>query len=361
MPNRSKGARLWLRPAWGTEKAVWLVRDGSKRISTGCCPEDRRGAEQFLADYIAEKYRPPREHGRDPSQIAIADVLSVYAVDKAPSLKRPREFGQRMRALLEFFQARKLSEINGAICRNYVEARGSISMARRELEDLRAAINHHCEEKLCDRPVKVTLPPKSQPRQRFLTRQEAAGLIRAAWRYREIQKGKETDRRTRRHVARFVLVGLYTGSRSGAICGAALSPAVGRGYVDLEKGLFHRRKLGAAETKKRQPTIRIPDRLLVHMRRWARLGISTSAVVEFEGRPIKSVRKAFARAASDAGLAGVTPHILRHTAASWAMQNGADLYKSADFLGMTVEILQSVYGHLRPDDHKEVGDAITRR
>jgi hypothetical protein len=58
-------------------------------------------------------------------------------------------------------------------------------------------------------------------------------LIRAAWRYREVQKGKLTDRASRQHVARFILVGLYTGTRSGAICGAALSPAIGRGCVDL--------------------------------------------------------------------------------------------------------------------------------
>jgi hypothetical protein len=41
------------------------------------------------------------------------------------------------------------------------------------------------------------------------------------------------------------------------------------------------------------------------MRRWASLGISRTAVVEFEGRPIKSVRKAFGRAAADADLQGV--------------------------------------------------------
>ena len=48
-------------------------------------------------------------------------------------------------------------------------------------------------------------------------------MLRAAWRYREVQKGKETDRRSRRHVARFMLVALYTGTRSSAVCGAAAS------------------------------------------------------------------------------------------------------------------------------------------
>jgi integrase len=94
------------------------------------------------------------------------------------------------------------------------------------------------------------------------------------------------------------------------------------------------------------------------MRRWAQKGIAARAVVEFEGRPVASVRKAFARAAKDAGLDGVSPHVLRHTAASWAMQGGANVYAAADYLGMTVETLERVYGHLRPDHHADVVKAI---
>ena len=50
-------------------------------------------------------------------------------------------------------------------------------MARRELEDLRAAINHHRREGLCNAIVDVVLPPKSQLAERWLTRSEAARLI----------------------------------------------------------------------------------------------------------------------------------------------------------------------------------------
>jgi integrase len=153
-------------------------------------------------------------------------------------------------------------------------------------------------------------------------------------------------------------VGLYTGTRSGAICNAALTPAIGRGFIDLENGVFYRRALGTAETKKRQPTASIAPRLLAHMRRWARLGLSRSSVIEFDGMPVKSVRKAFARAAQSAGWESVTPHTLRHTAASWAMQKGAPVDLVADALGMTPETLRRVYGHLHPEHHAVVWDAI---
>jgi integrase len=361
MSNPAKGARLWLRPARGREKATWLIRDGSKQIRTRCGPHDREAAEQKLANYLSAKYQPQRQRGRDPASITIADVLNIYMTDAAPKVARPGELGQRVVALLEFFGARKLDEISGALCRAYAEQRGSQSMARRELEDLRAAINHHRREGLCNAIIEVVLPPKAPSRERWLTRSEAARVIRAAWRYREVQKGKETDRRSRQHVARFILVGLYTGTRSAAICGAAIRPAIGRGHVDLESGLFYRRAPGARETKKRQPTIRLPDRLLAHMRRWERIGVARTSVVEFAGSPVKSVRKAFAKAAEDAGLESVTPHVLRHTAVTWAMQNGADPYDASDFFGMTLEVLMRVYGHHHPDHQKGVGEALTRR
>jgi integrase len=168
-------------------------------------------------------------------------------------------------------------------------------------------------------------------------------LIWSAWRAKQVMRGIATERDVGRHVARFILVGLYTGSRHGAICGAALQPAVGRGHVDLELGVFHRRVKGARETKKRQPPVRLPDRLLTHLRRWQRLGIATHAVVEWNGKPVRSVKKSFAAAVRAAGLPTtgpdrITPHVLRHTAATWAMQNGADLWQAAGFLGMTVEM-----------------------
>ena len=45
----------------------------------------------------------------------------------------------------------------------------------------------------------------------------------------------------------------------------------------------------------------------------------------------------------------LTPHTLRHTAATWVMQAGVDKCEAAGFLGMTVEMLDRVYGHQHPD------------
>src|SRR6516162_7571686 len=352
MPARSKGRRLYLRPArhdkTGHHAAIWIIRDGNHQQSTGCPAYDVSGAERALGLYITNKHvRAAGASKRDPGQIPIADILAIYLRDVVSRHSRPKETKSRIKALDSFFGDKLLSYVTGETCRAYVAQRSTDAAARRELEDLRAAINHHRREGLCDKIVEVVLPPERPHRQRWLTRSEAARLIRAAWRYREVQKGKPTDRRSRQHVARFILVAIYTGTRASAVCGAALQATVGHGWVDLERGVFYRRPAGQRETKKRQPTIPLPDRLLAHMRRWKRSG--QRFAVEWNGETVQNIKKAFTNVAADAGLDDVTPHVLRHTAATWLMQAGTDMWEAAGYLGMTVEILSQRYGHHHPD------------
>jgi hypothetical protein len=93
MPRPAKGARLWLRPvernADGTlrKRAVWVIRDGSRKISTGCAAEDREGAERALGEHLANKYQPNRGRGRHPSEILIADVLAIYLTTLPPGMR----------------------------------------------------------------------------------------------------------------------------------------------------------------------------------------------------------------------------------------------------------------------------------
>ena len=355
MPRRSKGPRLWLRQAQHdksgrqTHAAIWLIKDGGHRESTSCGIDDRERAEAALASYIGRKHLANAQAGiRAPAHVPIADVLALYGRDIAPKHARPKETAQRITSLLCFFGDKVLSDVNGTLCRAYVEHRGSSGGARRELEELRAAINHHRREGLCSAIVEVVLPERSAPRERWLTRSEAARLIWAAWCYREVQKGHPTGRRSRQHIARFILLALYTGTRAGAVCGAALQPTVGRGWIDVAHGVFYRRPEGERETKKRKPPVPLPPELHAHLRRWKRRG--QRFAVEWCGEPVTSIKKAFRAVVKAAGLGtDVTPHVLRHTAATWLMQAGTDPWEAAGFLGMSVETLMARYGHHHPD------------
>lgn len=129
--------------------------------------------------------------------------------------------------------------------------------------------------------------------------------------------------------------------------------------MDLNHGIFYWLAEGRRETKNRQPPVPIPPRLLPHLRRWRAKGIVRQFVVEWNGAPLKSVKTAFKSAVTLAGLDGqVTPHTLRHTAATWLMQAGVDKWEAAGFLGMTVEMLDRVYGHHHPNHLQQAAKSI---
>jgi integrase len=384
MSRPSRGARLYLKPEERTpegklrKRAVWVIQDGPSRIVTGCAREDRAGAEEKLRDHLAEKYRPGRDSDGRASEILVTDVLAIYQTDVVPSHARPGKTDERILELGRFWAGKTLAEVNGKTCRRYAELRAgqpwksarpertsrparlvTSSGARRELEDLRAAINHHRREGYCREIVEVVLPPKGEARSRWLTRSEVAGLLWACWRTTEVQQGKATLRRPLRHIARFILVGVYTGTRASAICSAAIEPTEGRGWVDVDGGVFYRRPIGRRETKKRQTPVRLPSRLHAHIRRWKDTKKIQHSLVQRKAGAIGEIGKGFARAVELAGLGpDVTPHILRHTCATWMMQNGADLWSAAGFLGMTVEQLERTYGHHHPDHQKSAAKAV---
>ena len=172
----------------------------------------------------------------------------------------------------------------------------------------------------------------------------------------------ETDERPLRHLARFILIGLYTGTRAGAIATASPCKGAGRSFVDLESGIFYRLAGGRRETNKRQPPIPVPPRLLAHLRRWKAKGVAQEHFVEWNGKPVRSVKTALKTATRLARLDGkISPHTLRHTAATWLMQAGVDKWEAAKFLDMSVEMLDRVYGHHHPDHMKAAARAMGYR
>lgn len=362
MPRLAQGPHLFFREREGR----WYIRDGKKERSTGCPLGDRRGAEVALQTYLAGKHAPDFGNG-DPSRVSVLDVLQLYATEHAPQTARPDIVGSALPHLADFFDTFTVAQVTKGTCRRYVDwrtaqasarhkdpvtaPRVSLATARRELEVLSAALNYaHGENKVLY-PVPVWLPDKAPPRERWLTRSEAARLIWAAWR---MEQGKS------KHVARFVLVALYTGTRHDAILQLRWMPNTHGGWVDLERGLMYRRGQGQKETTKKRTPVPISPRLAAHLRRWRRM--SATRVIEFEGLPILKMRRGWHTARRAAGLgAEVTPHILRHTFASWAVQGGHAFHKVAAALGTSEKVVESTYGHLAPEHLRDVVNAVSGR
>lgn len=362
MPRRAKGPRLYFR----AKEQTWYIRDGDRLRSTGCALNDRAGAERALAAYLGAKHEPSFGTG-DPARVSVLDVLLLYARERAPATARPDIVASAIPHLSAFFAGRVVEEVTPGLCASYVEIRTSqpqarfkdpesaprvgAQTARRELETLSAAIGYAYAERKLNYRVPVALPDKPPNRERWLTRSQAAALI---WACLRAPFGRS------RHIARFILIGIYTGTRPDAILRLRWIPNTQGGWIDLERGLIYRRGVGQAETTKRRTPLPISDRLAAHLRRWSRMGGVN--VVEYEGREVLRIRRAFTRARIAAGLGEeVTPHILRHTFASWAVQSGVKLSLVAGALGTTERMVQQVYGHLAPEHLRDVVNSVSVR
>ena len=95
--------------------------------------------------------------------------------------------------------------------------------------------------------------------------------------------------------------------------------------VDLRANVIDFEIEGRERTKKQRGKVPIPPQLIPHLRRARRRGSDLGPVLHISGRPIANIKKGFAAACRRAGIKGVTPHTMRHTAATWLMQNGVKL------------------------------------
>jgi integrase len=290
--------------------------------------------------------------------MTIATALGIYGQQHAPTTADPARIAYSIEPLLAWWSDRPVSYIKGETCRAYDRSRYRTRLdkdgnsvrekiapgtTRRELQTLGAALAYCVKEGHLTHAPTVTLPEKPAPKERWLTRQEAAALIRAA----------RHDSRAEPHLPLFILIGLYTGARRSAILSLQWFPNMAGGHVDLERGRIDFNAIGRRQTKKRRPTIPIPARLLT-MLRYARRRSNRQYVLEYGGSPILNIRHSFATAVRRAKLGAVTPHTLRHTAATWLMQSGAEKFDAAGFLGMEMETLERVYAKHHPDHLRAV-------
>jgi len=290
----------------------------------------------------------------------IAEVLAHYLLLKKETATRPKELAARAENLMAYWGDKTLDDITSGTCAEYVKRRGTQNGARRELEDLRAACRQAIADNVTRQAVTVKLPPKAKGRVKHLDRSTMAKLIWAAYKKRSKFRGQPNARRPTIHIARFTLTAVYTGSRSARVWQASFIKEKGRPYIDLEEGVFYRAWEGeAVADNKRAPPIRLPARLLAHMRRWHAKG--AKYVVEYNGKPADP-KRAF-RNLVDSVLGddadGIVRHTLRHTAATWLMQAATDKWEASGYLGMTLETLEKTYGHHHPDHQAGVGAAFT--
>lgn len=334
MPKRNSGPRLkWLEKR-NCYYIVWSENGRSRERSTGF--RDRSEAEKKLAEFILQRTTTRGPHS--PHEMLITEALFAYA-EAHQGRKSAGRIGYALVPLTKFFAHKVISEINESLCRRYEKHRArSAGTVRRELTVLRASVNHMASTSTLTHKVNVWLPPNPEPRDIYLTRSEFARLLKQA----------RKRPRSGRMLSLFMLICVYTGRRRGAVLSLRW-PA-----INLSSGTIDFRRSNTAENNKKRGIVKIHRKLLGHLRRAHRNANNPIGyVVSRNGHHIKDLKESFQRAAELADLPlHITPHVLKHTCATWMMEEGVSIWDAAQYLCTSVQTIEKVYAHHSPDAHE---------
>jgi len=299
---------------------AWHIYHERRRVTTGT--SSRAEAERALADYIR------RSDLTAPEIASLAVILDRYLADRVElALPGAVRLKYAHIPLSRYLGDKPVEIIGEPETRIYTARRRADGVKdatiRTELQALRAAWGWAHKKGMASIPPDVKMPQRPEPRVRFLTRAEADRLL---------------DGCGASHVRLFCLIGLHTAARSGAILGLTWD------RVDFGSGTIDFRPPGYVRTAKRKVVVPMNATLRTAMDA-AHKNRVTEYVIEYAGAPVAKIKHAFANAVERAGLTDATPHTLRHTAVTWALQEGASVWDVAGFAGMTTEMVQSVYGH----------------
>ena len=359
VPKPSKAAN-------GYWYATWSDGRRSRRTSLGT-QDETQALKTFAQWVLIEGWNKGGSPGAEARVYTIADLWSVY-MDKhvKPNVVGQATIGYAWQNLEPHFGPLSVDQITQGAVDQFIAKRASGRLGRpakpitirRELATLIAALNF-CTTSAGNKLIgkadieTIRMPHPGEPRDRWLRMDEMQRLLKAAG---EARRGDRLSRGER-----FLWLALETAARKQAILDLTWS------RVDFEIGVIHYDVPGREKTKKRRASVPISSALRPVLERafaeregdlvmdnkaevWAtvqfiamRAGFSTQTVAKGE-KPRAT---------------GISPHVLRHTAATHMARRGVPLWVIAKILGNTLAMVERVYAKWMPDDPAGTVDLIS--
>ncbi len=310
----------------GKYAAVRSVGGKTERFSLRT--SDLLEAKRRLADHLSQ---PPGE--------TVAEIVEGYLADKDKTAIRAVDLRGSWKQAKPTFGHLRPDQITREVCRAYRDERYAAgrkpATVRKELEVVRAGLNFF---KKGGASV-FELPPQPPAKDRFLDKAEARALLNAARQFS--------------HVRAFIALSLATGARQSAL-------------LDLtwDRVDFRRRTISLAlndaqdEQRKKRATVPMTRRAYRYLRVLYQAR-TCNHVIEWGGHRVLSIKKGFRGAADRAGLKDITPHILRHTAASWMAEADVPMFDISRFLGHSdTRVTERRYAKLSPSHLRRAAKAL---
>lgn len=297
-----------------------------RRYSTGTADP---GLARVIAQQIWQKLH-------EPASDRVRDLWALYLADRQKDGRDVTRLKNAWKRLEPTFGDRLGSDVTKDDCRDYAKLRqrqgASPGTAKIELEFLRACLNlrygrgnNH-----------VWTPPQSAPRERYLTKEEVDALLAHV--------------RTP-HVRLFIILAITTGARMSAILELQWE------QIDLKNNVINFNAPGREQTNKRRPSVPMTTRARGALEEAAR-GALTNYVIEWDRKPVTSIKKAIRMAAARSGVP-CSPHVFRHTAGVWMAQADVPMQKIAQFLGHTsTRVTERTYARYSPSFMRDAAAAL---
>lgn len=310
----------------GKYAAVRSINGQTERFSLRTADPDE--AKRRLADFA-----------KAPAGETVAEIVEAYLADKKKTAIRWKDLEGSWKQAKPTFGHLRPDQITRDLCRRYRDERYAKgrkpATVRKELETVRAGLNFFKK----GLQSVFELPSQPPAKDRFLDKAEARRLLKASRRFA--------------HVRAFIALSLTTGARQTAL-------------LDLtwDRVDFKRRTITLAlndaqdEQRKKRATVPMTNRAYRYLR-VLKAGAQSNYVIEWGGHRVRSVKKGFKAAADRAGLSDITPHILRHTAASWMAEADVPMFDISRYLGHSdTRITERRYAKLSPSHLKRAAGAL---
>lgn len=271
----------------------------------------------------------------------VRTVLEAYRQDRMPVVAAPQRLETTITPLVRHLGARAVAGLSREALAMYAERRAGEgvqpSTVRHELITLRAALRMAWRDGRLDRMLPIPMPPAGHARQRVLALTEIRRLRQAVTDDPQMEV--------------FVALLIATGARRGAVLELTWDRVDFAGRT-IDFRAPHPR---AARRKNRAVapmSARLASLLRTHRERTPGEYVVALSVFQAGRR--------FRAACQRARLEGITPHVLRHTAATHLLRS-VPLVQASRMLGhRSVAITEQVYGHLTVGDLTPAAKALDR-
>lgn len=296
-----------------------------RRITTGT---DHRGQAEAIARDIWQRLHAAQSE-------RIKDLWPAYVKDRETDGVGTARFKPIWSVLEPHFGTQIGSTVTREDCRAYAakrtEAGKSPSTIATELALLRACLRW----RYGNNAPAIWMPSPSPPRSNHLTKEQV----------RQILDATETP-----HIKLFITLAVATGARGGAILDLTWD------RVDFEQGLIDYKPAGRATTNKRRVEVPMNGNARKALEE-AYSGRLTDHVIEYNGKPVASVKKGLQRLSAKTGIK-FSAHVFRHTAAVWMAQSDLPMSKIAQFLGHTkTAVTEKYYARYSPSYMRDASAA----